>query len=99
MSTEIVESFRMFDLNANLTEVERLMTGELVSQAVTPIGTATVPIKDIEEDHLAKTSDDPSADLSEYNQEYVRWTKFQALIALHKFEDGWSAFEDLVLKP
>lgn len=102
MSAAVRESFEAFDLDTPLSADEQVAAGVLKWQA--RLGAAgagaQIPLQTIDDD--PSPAADESADVvsvDEYNERYVYWNRCQALVALTKFEEGWTAFCELVLGP
>lgn len=95
----VERSVGQFDLGAELTEGEKALVG-LLREAENDKSVSPVTVKDLEEDMFSPQEDvKPTAGNDEYNQQYVYWTRCQALLALKGYEEGWAVFEELVLNP
>jgi len=96
----IVQSMREFDLGRKLTDEEALAAGQmLANQERLEKELVEGPVlHDIEEDGFA-SSDSVSvpAGTMDYNRRYAHYMKCQSIATLAAFEEGWKAFEEMVL--
>ena len=100
--TDVVNAQEKFDLNAPLTDEELVAAGMLAVLPSKLTQEASGPVlKDLDDlDDVAPT--DAVADFIDgdsYNGRYAHYLKCQALAALVAFDEGWSSFEELILKP
>jgi hypothetical protein len=98
---EIGASRENFDLSAPLTEQELEYAGMVTGKATRSKDTTETPIlKDLEDLEPEQPTDAVAVfmDGKSYNTQYVRYLKCQALASLVAFEEGWKAFEEIVLK-
>lgn len=100
MKLSVSESYDLFDLNAPLSDSEKLLAGLLSDSQPAQQSVAQVKIKDIEEDELQNPPEKGVLTQTddEYNQAYAHWTRCQAVVALRKFDEGWKAFDELILR-
>ncbi len=105
LERQIEASKGTFDLTAPLTDEELARAGMLSSLPGSP--TARVNLNQAEMPLLQEIEDveEPPVDAIEgltdrqdYNVQYVRYMRCQAIVALASFTEGWSAFEELALK-
>lgn len=100
---EIVESQSALDMSAPLTDEELEHFGMVVGKTPTPKEENSTPVlKDLDDVEEAPASEDAVAvyaDGKSYNTQYVQYLQCQALASLIAFEEGWKAFENLVVKP
>lgn len=89
-------TINVFDMNANLTEDELRMMGQVPDHQRTT-NTLDAP-HEIEEDKFAQNTNDVSSE-ADYNAEYAKYLKCQSVVTLVSFEDGWTAFQELILRP
>lgn len=98
---DIRASYDTFDLAAPLTPEELVAAGALKWQAqlgAAASGAQPIPLQTIEDVNEGDASANVTS-VEEYNERYVYWNRCQALVALTKFEEGWTAFCELVLAP
>ena len=98
---DIQASESTFDLNSVLTREEQEMMGVIVASMPKEAPVLKSPVlKDLEDvdDEPAVDAVEAVTDGSAYNQRYAHYMRCQALAALVAFDEGWKAFEDLVLK-
>ena len=106
LERKIQESKGTFDLTAPLTDEELARAGMLSSLPGSPaarvnhLNQAEMPllqeIEDVEEPPVDAI--EGLTDRQDYNVQYVRYMRCQAIVALASFTEGWSAFEELALK-
>jgi hypothetical protein len=105
LERQIETSKGTFDLTAPLTDEELAQAGMLFSLPGSP--TVKVNLNQEEMPLLQEIEDVEEApvdavegltDRQDYNVQYVRYMRCQAITALAAFTEGWSAFEELALK-
>ena len=96
---EIIATQRAFDLNAPLTEAERLLMANELDVSLTPAQDAP-RLRVIDEDVFAATDVSAVANnQNDYNQLYAHYLGCQALATIVAYEEGWEAFQKKVLSP
>jgi hypothetical protein len=98
---DIQMSRENFDLSTPLTEQELEYAGMALGTKTRPRDSVETPIlKDLEDVEIDQPVDavDTFQDGRSYNAQYMRYLKCQALASLVAFEEGWKAFEEVVLK-
>jgi hypothetical protein len=91
---DIRGSLDSFDMEAPLNETEQKMLGEWVAPQKQA---ATTAVQEIEEDTFVEEVV-PAETQQDYNAQYAYYVKAQALVTLAAFEEGWEAFQEMVLK-
>lgn len=95
----VEHSANQFDMGAGLTDGEKALVG-LLREAENSKSVSPVTVKDLEEDMFSSQEEViPSSGNDDYNRQYAYWTRCQSLLALKEYEEGWTAFEELVLAP
>jgi hypothetical protein len=99
---EIHRAMEDFDVNAPLSDTERAMLGEIVTTKyrgdIAERAGIAQEVQEIEGDAFAATETVAPGSESDYNTLYAHYLKCQSIATLIAFREGWSAFEELVLK-